>query len=66
MKRPPTRQVKPKGLIYDDYSDGEISLISEWMTEEKMGQGIDRMWERWCKRADVPFVPRQKAPAKTE
>ena len=47
-------------------SDGEISLISEWMTEEKMGQGIDRMWERWCKRADVPFVPRQKAPAKTE
>lgn len=26
-KRPPTKQSKPKGLIYDDYSDGEISLI---------------------------------------
>jgi hypothetical protein len=26
-KRPPTKQSKPNGLIYDDYSDGEISLI---------------------------------------
>jgi ribulose-5-phosphate 4-epimerase/fuculose-1-phosphate aldolase len=47
-------------------SDGEIELISRWMTDEKLGEGLDRMWERWCKRADVAFVPRQIAPDKSE
>ena len=40
-------------------SPGEIELITRWMTPDKMGEGLDRMWERWCVRADVPFTPNQ-------
>ena len=40
-------------------SPGEVELITRWMTPDKMGEGLDRMWERWCVRADVPFTPNQ-------
>jgi HCOMODA/2-hydroxy-3-carboxy-muconic semialdehyde decarboxylase len=38
-------------------SPGEIDKVLIRLARAKPGEGYDRAWEFWCRRAGVPFAP---------
>lgn len=51
-------QLKASGLGQVTFlTPGEIQKINSRMSKGKQGEGFDRCWEGWCRRAGVKFTP---------